>query len=336
MLAVLIIPTGIGCEIGGHAGDANPVAKLIGSVCDTLILHPNVVNASDINEMPENALYVEGSMLDRFLRGEISLKRVKYNKILLVVNSPIRNQIINAASAAKATIGADIQICVLDEPLRMIATMDGEKASGEVYGWQKLVKQVNEYDFDALAISTVIDCSAEIVLEYFRNGGVNPWGAVEAIASHFISDAINKPVAHAPLDSLDNSEELRVFDDVVDARLAAEIVSVCYAHCIFKGLHKAPQIADENEWNSIDVGDVDVMISPYGCVGEPHWACMEAKIPIIVVKENKTVLNDPIPDDFIVVDDYWAAAGWISCMRAGIAPESVRRPLKPVEILNLR
>ncbi len=73
---VMIIPTGIGCEIGGHAGDATPAARLLGSVCDKLILHPNIVNASDINEMPENALYVEGSILDRFLEGRIELKEV--------------------------------------------------------------------------------------------------------------------------------------------------------------------------------------------------------------------------------------------------------------------
>ena len=49
MNIVLIVPTGIGCEIGGHAGDANPVARLFGPCCDNLILHPNVVNASDVN-----------------------------------------------------------------------------------------------------------------------------------------------------------------------------------------------------------------------------------------------------------------------------------------------
>src|SRR5215207_1037245 len=32
--AMLLIPTGIGTEIGGHAGDAGPVARLIGSACD--------------------------------------------------------------------------------------------------------------------------------------------------------------------------------------------------------------------------------------------------------------------------------------------------------------
>ena len=47
--AVLLVPTGIGAEIGGHAGDATPVAKLLAEACDTLVTHPNVVNASDFN-----------------------------------------------------------------------------------------------------------------------------------------------------------------------------------------------------------------------------------------------------------------------------------------------
>ncbi|GAG26483.1 unnamed protein product, partial [marine sediment metagenome] len=51
---VMIVPTGIGAEIGGHAGDAAPAARLLAGACDTLITHPNVVNASDINELPEN------------------------------------------------------------------------------------------------------------------------------------------------------------------------------------------------------------------------------------------------------------------------------------------
>ena len=52
----MIIPTGYGAKLGGHSGDATPVAKLLGSIADNLILHPNVVNASDINELPENGL----------------------------------------------------------------------------------------------------------------------------------------------------------------------------------------------------------------------------------------------------------------------------------------
>ena len=72
--AMMIVPTGIGADIGGHAGDATPVARLLASVCDTLITHPNVVNASDINELPENGLYVEGSVLAQLLMGTVGLQ----------------------------------------------------------------------------------------------------------------------------------------------------------------------------------------------------------------------------------------------------------------------
>ena len=121
MNVVMIVPTGLGAEIGGHAGDANPAAKLLAACCDNLILHPNVVNASDINEIPENCLYVEGSMLDRFLRGENALRPVRQNKILLAVNSPVRNDTINSVSAARFTLGADIEIVELSHPLTMKA-----------------------------------------------------------------------------------------------------------------------------------------------------------------------------------------------------------------------
>ena len=52
--AVLVIPTGIDAVLGGHAVDAGALARLMASACDTLITHPNVVNGSDINELPDN------------------------------------------------------------------------------------------------------------------------------------------------------------------------------------------------------------------------------------------------------------------------------------------
>ncbi len=77
--AVLLVPTGIGAELGGHSGDAGPVARLLAATCDNLITHPNVVNAADINELPENALYVEGSVISRLLMGTIGLQKVRSN-----------------------------------------------------------------------------------------------------------------------------------------------------------------------------------------------------------------------------------------------------------------
>jgi len=324
---VLIAPTGIGLELGGHAGDFLPCVKLIASCCNKLITHPNACNASDINEMTENSLYVEGSILNRFLRGEIYLKEVFYNKILIVVNKPINNLTINAVNAARVTIGADIQILELDTPLEMTGFYNKRGlADGKITGYLELAAQVNNYDFDALAIQTKIQVEKKTKLHYLRNGGVNPWGGIEAIASKLITDMIDKPAAHSPYVDWDSgADDLENFNEVVDPRMSAEMVSLTYLHCILKGLHKAPRIDYEK---GLSVDDVDFMISPINCVGEPHRACIEAGIPVIAVRENKTVLNDIMPDNFIIVDNYIEAAGLLMAYKAGVNSKSVRRPFK--------
>ncbi len=328
MNVVLIIPTGIGCEIGGHAGDANPVAKLLGKCCDKLILHPNVVNASDINEMPDNALYIEGSILDKFLRKEIYLKEVYQNQILLVVNKPAIPDTINAMNAARMTIGANISIVELETPLTMHGFYTDGRADGKVRGGMELADQISSYEYDALAIQTDVKVDKETKFKYIREGGVNPWGGVEAMASKLIADYIGKPVAHSPFTDWSKGEDdLCDFYEVVDERLAAEMVSATYLHSIFKGLHKAPRIAKRTEMihNLLSVDNIDFLITPINCVGEPHRACMKAGIPIIAVKENKTVLNDEMPDSFIVVDNYLEAAGMLMSLQAGVSQKSIRR-----------
>ncbi len=324
MIGVLIIPTGIEAEIGGHAGDGNPAAKLIASCCDKLITHPNVVNASDINEMTENTLYVEGSILDRLLEGTIELEEVKSNKILVIANSPITNDTINAVSAARATIGVDAEIVALENPLNMVSKMEEGIATGEVTGWRELIEQVKQYEFDALAIHTPIEVGREVMLNYYKNGGLNPWGGVEAKASKIIANELNKPVAHAPLENvpIEDEELYFIYDRVIDPRLAAEAISNCYLHSVLKGLFKAPRIG-----KGLSIKDVDFLVTPINCVGRPHKACMERNIPIIAVKENKTCLKDNMPDEFILVENYLEAVGIIQAIKIGISPKSVRRPL---------
>ncbi len=326
MNIVLIVPTGIGAEIGGHAGDANPVCKLFASLSDTLITHPNVVNASDINEMPENVFYVEGSILDAFLEGSVALKQPRQNKILVVVNSPVRNDTINAVSAARVTIGIDATILELDTPLRMIASFEDGKASGEVLGWQPLIHQVNHVKFDALAIHTPIEVSRDVALNYFRTGGVNPWGGIEAIASKIIANRLLKPVVHAPIENMAAEDIGLVMESEIDPRMAPEVISSCYLHCVLKGLNRAPRISD----SGLSVGDIDVMVSPDGCFGPPHKACLKANIPVIVVRENKTICEEDSHPDFIYVENYWEAAGVIACMKAGVTKEAVRQRGKRV------
>jgi len=342
MNIVLIIPTGLGAVIGGHAGDGNPVAKLIASTCDQLIVHPNVVNASDINEMTENTLYVEGSMLDRFLEGEIELKKVYSNKILLVVNE-ITNDVINSVSAARATIGIDIEVLKLKEPLVMVGEISFGGASGNVWGCEQLIRQVSEYNFDALAISTPIKVAKDTVTSYLENGGINPWGWIEAFVSRKIADKIKKPVAHSPMDDKE-SEVYNILNNLsspVDPRMAAELVSVSYLHCILKGLHKAPIIipigSGKRNFHSLisySVNDIDFLISPYGIWGRPHKACSKANIPVIVVKENTTCLSETVPDNVIKVENYLEAAGYIQTVKAGVSLESITRPLKETKVIS--
>lgn len=318
MFTVFIVPTGIGCEIGGHAGDATPALKLIAACCDKVVTHPNVVNASDINEMPANALYVEGSMLDRFLRGEVNLKEVRSNKIICVTNAPAMIETINAVSAARATLGANIEIVELKEPLRMVGQFaeDGV-ATGYSVGIPSLIEQVKDYDMDALAIATPIEVPEDVAVLYLRRGGVNPWGGIEAIVSKQVSKSLNIPVAHAPVEF-----RRMQFNEIVDPREAAEVVSVAYLHCVLKGLHKAPRIG-----GLMNVSCVDAMVSPYGCYGIPHMACYDRGIPVIHVRENRCVLNRPPSKNAIVVESYLEAAGVLMCIKAGTTLESVQRPL---------
>ena len=95
--AVLLVPTGIGAEIGGHAGDATAVARMMAESCDKLLLHPNVVNASDINELPDNALYTEGSIITRLLMGNTGLLPTRANRILVVLNDHPDKHFVHAA-----------------------------------------------------------------------------------------------------------------------------------------------------------------------------------------------------------------------------------------------
>lgn len=317
----MIVPTGLGCTIGGHAGDATPAARLLASVCGTLVLHPNVVNASDINELPENSLYVEGSQLDSFLRGEITLRRSRTRNHILVVVNHADPVIVNGVHAAQRTLGVSAEILRLSRPLRMVAGFDVDgAASGTVDGVTSLLNDVADHSFDALAVVTPIDVDESVALQYAKNGGVNPWGGVEARASAAIATRILKPVAHAPFVSKD--DPLETFNDVVDPRQAAEFVSRAYLFCILKGLHYAPRIT--LDLTGFSANDIDVLVSPYGCWGRPHDACRDRGIRIVMVRENRCAVSKKPEGRHTVVENYLEAAGYLASMGARIDPEALR------------
>lgn len=343
--AVLVVPTGIGAEIGGHAGDAGPVARLLASACDTLITHPNVVNASDINELPENGLYVEGSVLTRLLMGTVGLSRVRSNRVLLVIdNHAVSESVemaINTASAARAALGLDcVGVILLDPPLRMQTRYASSgSAVGRVEGIDPLCEVLRDHrgEFDAVAISSIIDVPRELHEQYFETAGdmVNPWGGVEAMLTHAVSMLFDVPSAHAPMAS--SIGELNQLFGMVDPRMSAEVISSAFLYSVLKGLHRSPLIINLRKFRppaeALTARDVSCLVIPDGCLGLPTLAALEQGIPVIAVRENRNRMRNNLEalpfrrGKLHVVENYLEAVGVMNAMRAGVAVSSVRRPL---------
>ncbi len=348
--ALLVVPTGIGAEIGGHAGDAGPVARMIAGLCDSLILHPNVVNASDINEMTENTLYVEGSVLSRLLLGTVGLQKVRANRLLMVLDNHkldiFVNAAINSVNAARATYGLDCpEIIKLEPPVRMSAAYsESGRAVGRIDGLENLFHLLDEYKgkFDAVALSSVIKVPRHYHMDYFLSEGemLNPWGGVEAMLTHAISHYYNVPSAHSPMFEL---EEIANMDPgIVDSRMAAEAVSVTFLQCILKGLQRSPKIiTDETSFANngvISAENISCLIIPDGCVGLPTLAALEQNIPVIAVKDKKNIVENDLAalpwnsNQLFHAENYLEVAGIIAALKAGISLESIRRPLNSAHV----
>ncbi len=359
--AVLVVPTGIGAEIGGHAGDATPVARLLASVCDTLITHPNVVNASDLNEMPDNGLYVEGSLLSRFLMGAIGLRRVRSNRVLVIIdahpNERFARATVNAVNAARSTYGLTCpRVVVLDPPLpvRGEYTQSG-RAAGTVEELERVFEVLDNHrgEYDAVALSTLVE--VDVAHEsYFSSRGeiVNPWGGVEAMLTHAISALYNVPSAHAPM--MESDEVANIDPGVVDPRMAAEVISLTFLQSVLKGLHTAPRIVtlpaetavlspaggetQRGGHDTLTSRDVSCLVIPDGCIGLPTLAALEQGIPVIAVRENRNLMKNDLSqlpwaaDQLHIVDNYWEATGVMAALKEGMSPASVRRPLRDVRI----
>ena len=348
--AVLLVPTGIGAEIGGHAGDATPVAALLASICDTLITHPNVVNASDIIDIPHNALYVEGSVISRMLMGTVGLQKVRSNRVMVVIGAHddelFINAAINSVNAARSSYGLTCpRIVRLDHKLKMCSSYtESGRAAGRVDGLEDLLEVLDQYrnEYDAIAITTQIEVPESYHIDYFASGGnmVNPWGGVEAILTHAISTAYDIPSAHSPM--LETQEIANSDPGIVDPRMAAEAVSLALLQCILKGLQKSPKIISNSSAmqhpDIVTARDVACLVIPDGCVGLPTLAALEQGITVIAVRENRNLMSNDLtrlpwrPGQLQIVENYWEAGGVMAAMRAGIDPKSVRRPLLPVAV----
>jgi hypothetical protein len=350
--AVMLIPTGVDCVIGGHAGDATPAARLLASVCDHLIVHPNVVNASDVNEQTENMLYAEGSLICRLMMGTVGLRKVRQNRVLLVTENRkdapnVVDQTINCAEGARATLGMDIsEVVVLEKELFMqTGVADSGRVTGRVERLTHLLDMLAEKrdSYDAVALATRITPHIDTIQlhhAYFGEGGPNPWGGVEAVLTHLISAVLDVPSAHAPTMS---SEALRTESwGVVEPRKAMEIISTTYLFCVLKGLNRAPQIV-ANPTGTFDPSvitaeDVSCLVIPDGCVGLPTLAAVEQGIPVIAVRGNTNLMRNDLRalpfkhGQLQYASNYYEAAGIMAGMKAGVAPATITRPMQPMRI----
>ena len=348
---VLLVPTGIGADVGGHAGDAGPIACVLAEVCDSIVLHPNVVNASDINEMPSNGLYVEGSVLTRLLMGTAGLLPVRSNRVLVLIDAHsdtfFMNAAVNAVSAARATYGLDcVEVVAVEPPVRLFARYSASgRASGRVEGAEEVfgVLDARIGMFDAVSLSTVIDVPFAFHQDYFDAAGamVNPWGGVEAMFTHALSNVYDVPTAHSPM--FESREVANADPGKVDPRMAAEAVSTTFLQCTLKGLKRSPRIVTDREAmrdpSVMTVEQVSCLVVPEGCLGLPTLAALEQGISVIEVANKNLMNNDlgslPWADgQFHRAGSYLEATGLLAALRAGIAPSTTRRPLRDTELTH--
>jgi carboxynorspermidine decarboxylase len=340
---VLVVPTGIDADIGGHAGDAGPVARLLAAASDLLITHPNVVNGADINEMPENTLYVEGSVLTRLMMGTAGLAPVRANRVLPLIQehpqSEIWHTLVNAVSAAYGAGGFPCRP-VVPLPVHLVMTPHisptSGRATGVIEGFDALCEVIEKRlgTFDAIAISSVVDVKEDVQRAYFMgNEGINPFGGIEALLTHAVSLLYDMPAAHAPM--YDTFEIMTGDEGIYEPRKAAEGSSFACIHSIIKGLSRSPRIVTGAPALAgrgvVSAEDVSCLVIPDGCLGLPTLAALHQGIHIIAVRENRNLMRNDLARLFGStgcyhhVENYWEAAGLIMALKAGIAPETARR-----------
>jgi hypothetical protein len=330
-----IVPTGVGAAVGGYAGDAGLVVAYLAQIADEVITHPNVVNAACFNVLPANALYVEGHWLDRFLLGEIGFRRVRANRIGLAIDrtcAPWWPVIQNAVNATLVSTGVQVVAHAwTDTPLNLSLQANAHGWGGQVDGVEQLLAAAQHclaQGADAIAALAWMDVLAPGEGDaYLQGQGADPIGALEAVISHYLADALGVPVAHSPIFAPE------VVSQPLDPRVCAEEISTTYLPCVLMGLSRAPRPVETN-WE-IAPAELDAIVAPYDAMGGlPMLAALERGIPLILVRENTTTLavtpealglsNAP---HLWVVDNYWEAAGLLLAFKQGLDPRVLRRPL---------
>ena len=292
-LISMIVPTGIGASIGGFAGDASFWARKFSEYFNVMV-NPNVVNAACFSGITDNMLYTEGWTFDKFIKGEISLKPSRHNKIGIIfdkgISEGIINVHINTMNAVKTVYGVDIIGYEISEQPAGVEFFNTEEgiSSGRVSNPETLLKagkKLLERGAQALAVVCKFDEPPED--DYINGADVDIVGGVEAIISHYLTSELLVPVVHAPA-----FENIEITKELVSEKVAAEYITPTFLPCLLLGLNNAPLILEGIREEYISKHQLKGLIMPYNSLGA---SCVldatKSKIPVFAVEENKTILN---------------------------------------------
>ena len=309
-LGAFVVPTGIGASIGGYAGDASTYARKFAQN-SYLIVNPNVVNAGCFSGITENMFYVEGYSLDSFFKGEINLLPSRNNKIGIIYDKSIPNDVlnihINTQNAVKTIYGADIHAYeITDNAVGVDFYLDDSGISvgcvKDITTVERACSKLINKGCEAIAIVCLFK-DAENENQNYSNGiGVDPVGGIEAIISHDISMKFKVPCAHSPAFT-----DYNIYPDIVNPKSASEYITPTFLPCILLGLSQAPKITTDLN-KGINIADVDYLVMPYNSLGSPAVIeAIERNIPVFAVKENSTVLGVTkeklLPNSNIIIAD---------------------------------
>jgi hypothetical protein len=334
---LMVLPTGIGCEVGGYAGDAVPAARLLAAASGCLVTHPNVMNGASLYWSDGRIHYVEGSSLDRFAAGELALEPVRRQRIGLLLDAGIEEELrlrhLQVADGCRASLGLTVgPVVTTRAPLGVSLSQGQSGASWGCLERPDLLLEAGERlrDAGATAIAVVArfpdDPDSEALTAYRQGGGVDALAGAEAVISHLLSRHLNLPCAHAP--ALSPLE----LDPQLDPRAAGEELGYTFLPCVLLGLSRAPSLQplDRASPSAIRPDQIGAVVAPAGALGGAAvLACAERGVPVIAV-ENPCVLQvtaEALGLEAIVVSSYSEAAGVVLALREGLDPDALRRPL---------
>ena len=338
---LLVIPTGIGCELGGYAGDGLPAARLLAAASSCLITHPNVMNAASLYWSDRRIHYVEGWALDRFAAGELALAPRASQRVGVLFDAGIEPELVlrhrQVIDACRASLGLPIGPVLSSElPLGVSLQLGSSGSSWGTIERPDVLLRAGEQlvAAGATAIAVVArfpeDPESEALAAYRAGSGVDALAGAEAVISHLLVRHLGIPCAHAP------ALLPLPLDPALDPRAAAEELGHTFLPCVLVGLSRAPDLvplvdsATRGTASLLHAAQLGAVVAPAGALGGAAvLACAERGIPLISVA-NPCLLEvtaEALGLAAIPASSYAEAAGLVLALREGIDPAALTRPL---------